>query len=127
MSLGGGYVGRVRLAAATISITLCLGLAACGGDEEGGVTVVPAAGDYAQTTTGTDRAYDLTAAQWLDLSAERRLAATEEYVAENEDACGDADPARVRDYAEVSAGADYPLTAPVGELLAEGCAAVLQS
>lgn len=117
----------MRLAAATILIVLWAGLTACGSDEETGATVVPAAGDYAQTTTESGAAYDVTAAEWLDLSRSQRLAATEEYVADNEDLCGDASAARVNDYAEVSAGADYPLTAPVGELLAEGCAAVLQS
>lgn len=117
----------MRLAAVTISLALCLAFAGCGGDEETGATVVPAAGDYAQTTTESGAAYAITAGQWLDLSGDERLAATADYIVDNEDICRDAAPERVRDYAEVSAGADYPLTAPVGELLAEGCAAVLQS
>jgi hypothetical protein len=115
------------LAAATILIGLCLGFAACGGDEESGSTVVPAAGEYAQTTSAGDASWNVTAGDWLDRSSGERLATVEDYVAGNEDVCGDAAPERVRDYAEVSAGADYPLTAPVDELFAEGCAAVLQS
>ncbi len=117
----------MRSAAATLAISLALALAACGSDEERTTDVVPAAGKYAQTTTETAAPYDLTASQWLDLPGSERRDVTEQYVADNEDVCGDADPGRVEDYAEVSAGADFPLTAPVEELLAEGCAAVLQS
>jgi hypothetical protein len=36
-----------------------------------------------------------------------------------------ADP--VRRWADVSVGSDYPLNVPIAELLAEGCAAALQS
>jgi hypothetical protein len=116
------------LAAATILIALCLGLTACGGDDSRGATVIPAAGDYAQTEPASSgAAYDLTAAQWLDLSSSKRLAATKEYVADNDDICHGVEPQRVADYAEISAGADYPLTSAMDELLAEGCAAVVQS
>lgn len=118
----------MRLAAATLLIALCLGLAACGGDDSRGATVIPAAGDYAQTEpASTGASYDLTAADWLKLSSSKRLAAAKDYVDDNGDICKGVDPQRVADYAEVSAGADYPLTSPMDELLAEGCAAVVQS
>jgi hypothetical protein len=131
--LGGGYIGRVRSAAATSLVLAALALGACGDDESTtGVKVVPAAGEYAQTDDSTPgvppgSSYDVTAREWLDLSDADRLTAATDYADANEDVCGDADPAKVRDYADVSAGADYPLTAPVAELLAEGCAAALQS
>jgi hypothetical protein len=117
------------LAVATALTLLCLGLAACGGDDESrGAKVVPAAGDYAQTESTTGGAsYDVTAAEWLKLSSSQRLKATKDYVDDNGDICDGADPSRVADYAEVSAGADYPLTSSMDELLAEGCAAVEQS
>jgi hypothetical protein len=131
--LGGGYIGRVRSALATSLLLAALALGACGGDENTtGVQVVPAAGKYAQTDDSTPgvppgSSYDITAREWLDLSDPDRIAAASDYVAANNDVCGNADPAKVRDYADVSAGADYPLTSPVAELLAEGCAAALQS
>jgi hypothetical protein len=123
----------VRFTAAGALLIVAIALVACGGDDEQrGATVVPAAGQYAQTDDSTPgvppgASYDLTAAEWSKLSEAKQLAAVSDYVDDNPDACEDADPSRVRDYAEVSAGNDYPLTSPVAELLAEGCAAVLQS
>jgi hypothetical protein len=132
-SLGGGYIGRVRAAVATSLLLAALALGACGDDESTtGVQVVPAAGQYAQTDDSTPgvpagSSYDITAREYLDLSDADRLTAATDYVAADRDACGGALPAKVRDYADVSAGADYPLTSPVAELLAEGCAAAEQS
>lgn len=123
----------MRLAVATSLILASLALSACGGGEDPtGPEIVPAAGRYAQTDDSTPgvpagASYDVTAVEWLKLPEPKRLAAAEAYVGDNEDECGNADAGRVRDYADVSAGADYPLTAPMAELLAEGCAAVLQS
>ena len=131
-SLGGGYIGRVRFLLAAVLLAAVLSLGACGDEDSTGATVIPAAGEYAQTDATTpgvpaDASYDLTAAEWNDLPSDERLDSVADYVADNEDVCGDSDPARVRDYADVSAGTDYPLTSPVAELLAEGCAAVVQS
>ena len=132
-SLGGGYIGRVRMALVTALAIATVALAACGGgDEDQGVQVVPAAGEFAQTDNTTagvpvGASYDLTGARWNALPDEERLASVEDYVADNPDTCAGAAPRAVLDYADASVGADYPLTAPVAELLAEGCAAALQS
>ena len=119
--------------------SLSIGLAAlafaavgCGGDE-GEVTsagYVPAAGSETPTSTPgvpAGASYDGTAAEWLKLGDGGRLAATEDLIADTPDACEGADAVKVVDYAKATAGTDYPLNAPVGELLAEGCAADLQS
>ena len=115
---------------------LALGAAGCGGGD-GEVTsadYVPAAGaETPMSTPGVPpgASYDLSASEWLELDAGARLKAAEDFVADSPDACEGsekaADAESVRDYAEASAGTDYPLNAPVNELLAEGCAADLQS
>ena len=127
----------MRIAAATSLTLISLALAACGEEENHGATVIPAAGKYAQTDATTPgvppgSSYDITAAEWLKLSDHERLSVATDYVAANDDPChgispGGKGPEGVRNYADVSAGSDYPLTAPVAELLAEGCAAVQQS
>jgi hypothetical protein len=110
-------------------------LAGCGGDESTAPQYVPAAGDNTPMETPgvpSGAGYDVSAAEWLELSDGDRLAATTDFVADNPADCStaekrsaDADP--VRDYADASIGTDYPLSAPIAELLAEGCAAALQS
>ena len=117
---------------ALLAIGGVLAFAGCGDDDEGpeGAQPVPAAGG--QTPPGpTGEGYDVTAGQWQKLEAEERFEAAQEFVADNPDECtsgeGTAAADPVRDYADASAGTDYPLNAPVGELLAEGCAAALQS
>lgn len=115
---------------------LALGAVGCGGGD-GEVTsadYVPAAGaETPMSTPGVPRgaSYDLSASEWLELDADARLEAAADFVADDPSACessdGKASPESVRDYAEATAGTDYPLNAPVNELLAEGCAADLQS
>ena len=113
-----------------------LPIAGCGGgDESTGPKVVPAAGaDTPMETPGvpSGASYDVTGNEWLELGDEKRLAAAGDFVADNRGECSnednrEADPGVVRDYADASLGTDYPLTSPVSELLAEGCAAALQS
>lgn len=119
--------------------SLWIGLAAlallaggCGGDD-GDVTsagYVPAAGSETPTSTPgvpPGASYDVSAAEWLKLDDDERLEATEDLIADTPDACEGAAPAGVLDYAEATAGTDYPLNAPVAELLTEGCAADLQN
>lgn len=128
----------MRLAAlAAAVVSLALALAACGDEEDlGATTFVPAAGENTppDTTPGVPpgSTYDVNGNEWLKLSDEQRFIAAQDYVADHPEECrnGDgrdaaADP--VRDWADASIGTDYPLNAPIAELLAEGCAAALQS
>ncbi len=123
------------LAAALAALTLAL--ASCGDEEDlGATTFVPAAGENTppDTTPGVPAGstYDVNGNEWLKLADEERFIAAQDYVADHPDECstGDgrnaaADP--VRDWADASIGTDYPLNVPIAELLAEGCAAALQS
>lgn len=131
-------MGISRVAAVvTASIALATSLAACGGEQDMGATeYVPAAGANTppDTTPGVEpgTSYDVTAGEWLKLSRNERITAAWDFVADMPDDCrnGDgreADPGLVRDWADSSAGTDYPLNVAVAELLAEGCAAALQS
>ena len=126
-----GNVGKSIATAGAAAVLAVAGLAACGGDEDPtGPTIVPAAGEDAQVESG-DATYDVSGSEWLELSSSARDEAVADFVADNPDDCSaegrEASPGTVRDYADATLGTDYPLNAPVGELLAEGCAASLQS
>lgn len=122
-------------AVAAVLIALTLAVAACGDEESSGTEVRPAAGELTPIggTPGVPAGagYDVTGSEWLELEELDRFEAALEFIDDNPDFCtGDrgtaaADP--VRDYADASIGTDYPLTDPMAELLAEGCAAALQS
>lgn len=115
------------LLAATLTIAL-LALAGCGGDEESTtLDVVPAAGSETPPSDPSGASYDINGNEYLKLSAKRARAVASDYVEDNPEECSGADPARVYAFAFSSIGIDYPLTEPIGELLAEGCAADLQS
>lgn len=120
--------------AAPLALAAALVLTACGGGEEnsGATEFVPAAGADTPPAAPQGSSYDLSGSEWLKLPAARRLLAAEDFVADHPGECENADgraaaASVVRDWADVSLGTDYPLNAPVGELLAEGCAAALQS
>ena len=127
----------MRIALLAAALALVLALAACGGEEDKGATeYVPAAGANTppDTTPGVPpgSTYDVSGSEWQKLPAEERITAAQDYVADNPDECKNADGRSasadsVRDWADVSLGTDYPLNEPVAELLAEGCAAALQS
>lgn len=118
------------------ALALMLPLAGCGGnDDDLGVVPVPAAGE---NTPGAETpgvpagaSYDVTGAEWQRLEELERFEAAQDYVADHPADCrlaeGSAAADPVRDYADSSLGTDYPLNAPIAELLAEGCAAALQS
>jgi len=125
---------RVLLAAALIAIALTLG--ACGDDDESsGIEPIPAAGEFTppDDTPGVPAgaSYDVTGNEWLELEDVERFEAAQDYVADHPRECegpdgfAAADP--VRNYTDSSIGTDFPLTVPIAELLAEGCAAALQS
>lgn len=119
--------------AVLIALAAVLALGACGGEPDRGTTeFVPAAGADTPPAAPQGSSYDLSGSEWLKLPAARRLLAAEDFVADHPGECENADgraaaASVVRDWADVSLGTDYPLNAPIAELLAEGCAAALQS
>ena len=127
----------MRVALLVTIAALALLVAGCGDDEDMGATgFVPAAG--ADTPSGATpgvpegATYDVTGNEWLDLDDGDRLTAAADYVDDHPEECeaGEGQVAadeKVRDWADVSLGTDFPLNEPVAELLAEGCAAALQS
>jgi hypothetical protein len=130
------FVRRTRTATAAAAIVAVLAVVGCGDDpEEDGPTVKPAAGaDTPMETPGVPpgSSYDVSGSEWLALDSGERDRAAEDFVADNPSACSggedrEASAETVRDYADATLGTDYPLNAPVAELLAEGCAASLQS
>ena len=130
-----GMIATGVLLSSFQNLAIAIAVAGCGdGEESTAPEVVPAGGE--NTPTGTPgvpsgAAYDLSAGAWSELEEEERLEAAEDYVADNADICssdGEEVPAaRVADYAVAGVGTDFPLNAPVAELLAEGCAAAAQS
>ncbi len=123
---------------AVLALAAALVLAGCGdagrdGDASG---FVPAAGPETPAARAPGvppgSSYDVTGDAWLKLPDASRLTAARDYVADHPGECTNAAgrsaaTATVRDWADASLGVDYPLNAPVAELLAEGCAAALQS
>lgn len=128
------FRGVARYMAATLA-ALALALAACGGEDDSSGEFPPAAGELTPPsgTPGVPpgAGYDLTGNEWDELEGPERFEATQEYIADNPDECetaaGSAAADPVRDYADTALGTDYPFNAPLAELLAEGCAAALQS
>lgn len=121
---------RIALLAAVLAVALAF--TACGEDEDKGVSVVPAAGANTPPDIASGTSYDVTGNEWLKLGNDERLTAATDYADDNPDECTNADdrsadPELVRDYTDASIGTDFPLNVPIAELLAEGCAAALQS
>ncbi|MEO7197303.1 MAG: hypothetical protein ABIZ50_02415, partial [Solirubrobacterales bacterium] len=71
--------------------------------------------------------YDLTGDEWLKLDDLERFTAAQDYVAGHPGECEGAAADPVRNFTDSSIGTDFPLNVPIAELLAEGCAAALQS
>ena len=126
----------MRIALLTAILAIAIALAACGDEPDKGVSVVPAAGELTppDTTPGVPpgSTYDVTGNEWLKLADEERFFAAQDYVADNPDECSNGDGRSasadaVRDYTDSDIGTDFPLNVPIAELLAEGCAAALQS
>lgn len=130
------FRGVARYTAATlVALALALALAACGDEEDSGADFPPAAGELTPSggTPGVPAgaSYGLTGNEWDELEDLERFEATQDFIADNPDECataaGSAAADPVRDYADTALGTDYPFNAPIAELLAEGCAAALQS
>lgn len=127
----------MRILALAVFAALALGLLACGDDEDLGATnFVPAAGADTppDTTPGVPpgSTYDVNGNEWLKLTDDERFIAAQDYIADSPDECTNSDDRSaaadpVRDWADGSIGTDFPLNVPIAELLAEGCAAALQS
>lgn len=93
---------------------------------------VPAAGEntpLSTTPAGIEEGapYDLSARQWEKRDRGKQFDITDAYVEDNPARCEDVRTADVVGYATVSIGLDFPLTAPVSEILGEGCDAARQS
>jgi hypothetical protein len=109
-------------------------VAGCGGDDDessAGAQPVPAAGEL---TPGTDTpgvptgaSYDMVAADYTELSAKATVRVADDFIDDHPKDCEGAEAGRVAAYAFVAIGTDFPLTAPVADVLTEGCAADLQS
>lgn len=128
------FRGVGRYMTATL-VALALALAACGGEDDSSGEFPPAAGELTPPsgTPGVPpgASYGLTGSEWDELEDLERFEATRDYIADTPDECataaGSAAADAVRDYADTALGTDYPFNAPMAELLAEGCAAALQS
>jgi hypothetical protein len=126
-------MAKVRALAVAITVTIVIGVAGCGGDDDGVPSAggVPAAGENTPPsgTPGVPEGatYDLDGAAWIKLSRDEQNAAAADYIADNEDICQDSDPEEVADYVSASVGGDFPLYVPAADVLSEGCAAAVQS
>ena len=123
----------MRGALAISFVAIAMIAAGCGGDDDSveSARVVPAAGELTPPArpagVPAGATYDLLGNEYLKLSTEKATKAATDFVDDNPDECEGADPKRVAAYSTTSVGIDYPLTEPIAELLAEGCAADLQS
>ena len=122
---------RYSLATALAALVLAAG---CGGDDEGyapSAEPVPAAGDLtpAAGTPGVPPGakYDLKSTAYLKLDAKGTVKVATAFIKDHPKDCKGADPGRVAAYVYTAIGTDFPLTAPVADVLTEGCAADLQS
>ncbi len=123
---------RMRIALAATALAFVLALGGCGGDGDStGIEPIPAAGEFtpSERTPGVPAgaSYDVTGNEWLKLEDLDRFVAAQDYVADHPDECEGAAADPVRNFTDSSIGSDFPLNVPIAELLAEGCAAALQS
>ena len=104
---------------AVIAATLLF--AGCGGsgDDDLGVTALPAAGDLTPpaNTPGvpTGATYDLDGNGYLALTAKQTVTAASDFVKDHPKDCDGADPGRVAAYAYTAIGTDFPLTSPAAD------------
>ena len=120
---------RSPLAAVLLALALAAG---CGDDDSSsGVQPLPAAGELTpgSNTPGvpTGASYDISSTAYMKLSAKGTVRAASDYIDDHPKDCEGAEPGRVAAYAFTAIGTDFPLTAPVADVLNEGCAADLQS
>jgi hypothetical protein len=111
---------------------LALALAACGGDDDDEPTATtPTITAGATGATGAEgapegAAYDITSQEYLDAAIPDQAKAVEDYVADNPEECGDADPEPGGDFqvgvaiAAAQASPDTPLTDVISEECQEG-------
>ena len=122
---------RGALAIGLVAVLLIA--AGCGGDDDSveSAQVIPAGGELTPgprpSNVPAGASYDLTGLEFSKLGTGQATTAAKDYVEFHPKECEGANPERVAAYAITSVGTDYPLTEPIAELLAEGCAADLQS
>lgn len=120
-----------RLIAIALLAAVALAASGCGGDEsdDGAPAGRPAAGELTPPagTPGVpeDAAYDVDGRGWRKLSQAKRFDAANEFIADREDVCENADVGEVVGWVTVSYGLDYPLDTPAAYVLEEGCTAAL--
>lgn len=119
--------GRLAIAVAAASL-LAPGLGACGDGGQAGVGETATIGDGGAPGTGAAAAppgapYDVDGRGWANLQQVGQFQAATAYVADNPEACGDADVSAVALYVTGAYGADRKADTPAVELLAEGCEA----
>ena len=122
---------RYPLATALAALVLAAG---CGGEDDGytpGAEPVPAAGDLtpASGTPGVPPGakYDMRSPAFQKLDAKGTVNVASAFIKDHPNDCKGADPGRVAAYTYTAIGTDFPLTAPLADVLTEGCAADLQS
>lgn len=110
---------------------LALALAACGGDDDETTATTPTTTAGATGATGDEDAgdgvtYDITSQEYLDAAIPDQAEAVEDYVADNPEECGNADPEPGGDFqvgvaiAAAQASPDTPLTDVISEECQEG-------
>ena len=123
---------RTVLAVGLAALALTPLVAGCGNDDSSADTQsLPAAGDLTPSgnTPGvpTGASYDLTSSAYLELDAKATVTVASAFIEDHPKDCEGAEAGRVAAYTFVAIGTDFPLTAPVADVLTEGCAADLQS
>jgi hypothetical protein len=122
---------RYPLAAALAALVLAAGCGDSDDDYAPSAEPVPAAGELTPPsgTPGVPAGakYDIANTAYLKLDAKGTVNVTSAFIKDHPKECKGADPGRVAAYAFTAIGTDFPLTAPLADVLTEGCAADLQS
>jgi len=121
------------LATAIVTLLVAAPISGCGEDDDSSAGAQPVPAGGALTPEGntpgvpTGASYDLPSTAYLELSAKGTVKVATDFIDDHPKDCEGAEPGRVAAYTFTAIGTDFPLTAPVADVLTEGCAADLQS